>query len=206
MTIDAIRADELVPIVKHVIDQSHIDSLEWQVSPISGVMGNDHTGGLGLVRLHGVAHHAGRSHSWSMVLKRFDGKATPRYPGDTCRKPDAWNYWKREILAFESGILAELNGSLVAPRCYAITEHPNHEWRLWLEDIQEQPKAWSINRHGLAARHLGQFNGAYLAGRELPPAQPWFYRGHPRSRDWCGEPPPRGRVAAPNRPAQRCGP
>jgi hypothetical protein len=37
-------------------------------------------------------------------------------------------------------------------------------------------------RHGLAARHLGQFNGAYLAGHPLPPAQPWMLWG--RTRQW----------------------
>ena len=62
------------------------------------------------------------------------------------------------------------------------TEHPNDEWRIWLEDIQETPKTWTVERHGIAARHLGQFNGAYLTGRPLPAEQPWLYRG--RAREW----------------------
>ena len=125
-----------------------------------------------------------------MVLKRFDGSNVFGNVDDTSRNPGAWNYWKREILAFESDILARLRGSFVAPRCYAITEHPNDEWRLWLEDIQEQPKTWSMARHGLATRHLGQFNGAFLAGRELPPVRPWFYSGHPRPGNWMEIIPP----------------
>jgi len=51
-----------------------------------------------------------------------------------------------------------------------------------LEDIQETATTWSMERHGIAARHLGQFNGIYRAGHALPAAQPWMYRG--RARDW----------------------
>ena len=41
--------------------------------------------------------------------------------------------------------------------------------RLWLEHVEEDGDTrWSIDRWALAARRLGQFNGAYLAGRPLP--------------------------------------
>jgi hypothetical protein len=37
-------------------------------------------------------------------------------------------------------------------------------------------------QHGLSARHLGEFNGAYLAGYPLPEAKSWLTRG--RTREW----------------------
>ena len=52
-------------------------------------------------------------------------------------------------------------------RCFSgqcRTEHPNDEWRIWLEDIQETPKTWTVERHGIAARHLGQFTGPTSRG------------------------------------------
>jgi hypothetical protein len=96
--------------------------------------------------------------------------------------PADWAYWKREILAYQSGLLDDLPGDLLAPRCFGVVEHPGEEFWIWLEDIpQEDNSNWSLERYGLAARHLGQFNGAYLNGYPLP-NQPWLSRG--RIRDW----------------------
>ena len=54
---------------------------------------------------------------------------------------------------------------------------------LWLEDIVEAyATPWPLERYGLAARHLGAWQGTYLAGRPLPDA-PWLTRGWLRS--WC---------------------
>ena len=40
--------------------------------------------------------------------------------------------------------------------------------------------AWPLSRYGPAARHLGQFNGAYLVGRPVPTGR-WLARGWLRS-------------------------
>lgn len=89
------------------------------------------------------------------------------------------------MLAYQSGLLANLPGSLSAPRCYGIAEYPGEEFWIWLEDIQQPADEWTLERHSLAARHLGQFNGAYLAGYPLPEAQPWLTWG--RTREWLSE-------------------
>jgi hypothetical protein len=119
-----------------------------------------------------------------VVVKTISKPDSAHDPTGTVHIPSAWNYWKREILAYQSGLLADLTGNLIAPRCYGVAEHPNGKWRIWLEDITENPARWTLDRHGSAARHLGQFNGVYLTGRPLPPEQPWIYRG--RNRDWIG--------------------
>ena len=91
--------------------------------------------------------------------------------------PSRWNYWKREVLTYDSGVLAELDGTFVAPQCFSVTQDADSRWYVWLEDIQVDETLWTMARHGLTARHLGQFNGIYFAQRRLPDAQPWFYRG-----------------------------
>ncbi|HZG67862.1 MAG TPA: hypothetical protein VEZ12_14040, partial [Herpetosiphonaceae bacterium] len=84
--------------------------------------------------------------------------------------------WKREVLAYQSGILEDLGGGLVVPRVYAVMERPGGMVWLWLEDIVEAyATPWPLERYGLAARHLGAWQGTYLAGRPLPDA-PWLAR------------------------------
>jgi len=182
LSMQALQRSELAPVVSLVIGGPHIELLDWQVQPIAGIAGSQASGGLGLFRLIGSATAHGNVFPWSVIVKVVGGSNPIGDPSGTNQIPSAWNYWKREILAYRSGILAELRGNLVAPRCYAITEQPDDEWRIWLEDVQETTTTWTFERHGIAARHLGQFNGSYLAGHVLPPEQPWMYRG--RARDW----------------------
>jgi hypothetical protein len=103
---------------------------------------------------------------WSLVLKWF------RPVG---RDDPTWlTYWRREILAYRSGLLEELPGGVAAPRCFGTTELPDGAVGLWLEEIVEtQPGRWPLERFALAARHLGQFNGHYLRTGDVP-VQPWL--------------------------------
>jgi len=79
----------------------------------------------------------------------------------------------REILAYRSGLLADLPGQLRAPRLIDIDEDDAAVW-LWLEDLKDvYARRWPLEQFGLAARHLGQFNGAYLVSR-APPTDPWL--------------------------------
>jgi hypothetical protein len=98
--------------------------------------------------------------------------------GAASASPRAPNYWKREYLAYASGLLADLPpGGLRAPRCLGAEERPGEEAWLWLEALQEaSPGPWPLTRYAQAARHAGRFNGAYLTGRPLP-AVPWLSAG-----------------------------
>lgn len=147
-----------------------------------GMNAGGFAGVLGLARLVGTAQVGEQRLPWSVVVKRSRKPDASQDPWGTAHDPAALNYWQREILAYQSGILGGLAGNLVAPRCYAVTEDAHGEWRIWLEDIEESPKQWTLARYGSAARHLGHFSGAYLTGRPLPPERPWSYRG--RSHDW----------------------
>jgi len=79
----------------------------------------------------------------------------------------------REILAYRSGLLVDLPGPLRAPRVLDIDEVDSAIW-LWLEDVKDiYARRWPLEQFGLAARHLGLFNGAYLVSHALP-TDPWL--------------------------------
>ena len=88
-----------------------------------------------------------------------------------------WNSdWRREADVYASGFLDRLPPGIGAPRVYAIDESAA-EISLWLEEIVESVPVWPLSRYAIAARDLGRFNGAYLAGR-TPPERP------PLGSDW----------------------
>jgi hypothetical protein len=92
--------------------------------------------------------------------------------------PAHWYYWRREPLAYESGLVASFSGGLRGPHCYVAAEGPGEQVRLWLEDVGARPApGWPLERYGVAARHLGRAQGAFLVDRPLPD-EPWL------SRDW----------------------
>lgn len=196
LPIPALTHAELQPIVAQVLDLPQVDVAEWHVTPVAGAAGSVNQGGRGLFRVQGQAtaqvptaesaaraDRAGAALPWSVVVKVFGTPDAASTPGDTTMNPTAADYWQREILTYRSGMLAGIHGGLTVPRCYGVVEHAQHEWRVWLEDVAETSKIWTLTRHSTAARHLGRFNGAYLAGRPLPPAYPWLCRG--RTREWA---------------------
>jgi hypothetical protein len=112
---------------------------------------------------------------WSLIAKGASGAAK-----SGSSDPAAPEYWKRETLVYQTGLLAKLPGGLTAPRCFAIQEPMPDEWWLWIEDIRESSSRWTLDQYSLAARHLGQFNGAYLVSHPLPDFHPWLTRGRLR--------------------------
>jgi hypothetical protein len=114
--------------------------------------------------LHGTALVAGLERPWRLALKVLAPVAGQDDPAHTV-------YWKREGLLYGSGVLADLPPGIRAPRCYRCEEQADGSVWLWLEHVRddaEQP--WATERWRLIARRLGQFNGAYLAGRPFPSA------------------------------------
>lgn len=155
--------------VRQALGSPSAEISHWEHTPISYV--NTEESNLGLRRFEGGANDKGAARPWSIVLKAV------RAPlNDT--DPTHWNYHRREILAYQSRLLTDLPGGLQAPRCFGVTEYSEGVCWLWLEDVLDSVSLpWSLAEYGLAARHLGQFNGAYAAEHPLP-ALPWL------SRDW----------------------
>ena len=164
----------ITPLVRHAMHSPTVEVSDWSIHPIHSGDGE----GLGLYRFVGSGKDRGQPVGWSVILKAFGAPAEGGEEGD-------WNYWKREAMAYRSGLLDDFPGGLAAPRCLGVEELAEGIVRLWLEDVAPAEEApWSLDRYALAARHLGQFNGAYLAEYSLPDA-PWL------STNWL-----RGWVAA----------
>ena len=95
----------------------------------------------------------------------------------------------REILAYRSSLLAGLPGHLRAPRVLRIEEGDDGNFWLWLEAVSDAyGRRWPLAQLGLAARHLGAFNGAYLVSRALP-TEPWLNGWLARRRTGSGPSP-----------------
>lgn len=138
----------------------------WEAQPLRGGSGAGAAGGeSALYVLAGTARVGAAERPWSVVLKVLA-------PVDRLDDPTHPRYWKREPLLYRSGLLDDLPGDLRAPRCYGCDELADGTVWLWLEEIREEgERAWPLARWALAARHLGQLNGAYLTQRPLPHAR-----------------------------------
>jgi len=124
-------------------------------------------------RFAGEARDADETVPWSLVLKVIG-----RLPNRD--DPASRDYWKREPLAYQSGLLDELSGGLAAPRCFGVVERLGDEFRLWLEEVKDEiGPEWPLEHYGIVARHLGRFNGSYLVGRAVP-SHPWLRGGRLR--------------------------
>jgi hypothetical protein len=139
--------------------------IDWKNEVLHGANFNSKT-----YRFSGSACSRGETLAWSLILKTIcspDGKDDPT----------SLDYWKREALAYQSGLLDNLPGGLRTPRCFKIVEQPDLEVWLWLEEIIDEGQAsWSLDKYGKIAHLLGQFNGAYFKERSLP-TQPWLAKG-----------------------------
>jgi Phosphotransferase enzyme family len=104
-----------------------------------------------------------------VVGERPDGH--PRWPAS--RDQSHPYYWRREALAYTSGLLDRLGGGLRAPACRAAVERPDGSVALWLEDVPE-PSEWTPGMLGGVARRLGSTQADFAA--DLP-SEPWLSRG-----------------------------
>jgi hypothetical protein len=161
----------LTEVVRRDQQEPDLEVTDWTVRPLSnkGVINPD-----GLFLFSGEARAGEATRPWSVVLKRL------KKPDREQQPHEMW-YWKREVSAAQSGLLDELPGPVVAPRCYGTREFEDSAW-LWMEHIHDaRGGPWTLDDFAFAAKQLGQFNGAYLTGTLLPSAS-WFC--HKLVRQW----------------------
>jgi hypothetical protein len=92
---------------------------------------------------------------------------------------DHRNYWKREWLAFDSGLLDSLPGELRAPYCRLTSQPDDDECWIWMEDLAGRTgPTLLLDDYDAVARALGTTQGAYATGGAPLPEHPWL------SRDW----------------------
>jgi hypothetical protein len=168
-------AAALTPIVRRALGRRSAVPVTWRWAdlPYAGYLP-----GRRLVRADGTARVREGTVPWAAVVKIV---APPVAGGGAG--------WDREARAYRSGLLRRLPGGLVAPRLLHLGRAAGAVW-LWLECVRDAfGGRWPLAHYGVAARHLGRFNGAYLGERAVPPRR-WLRRdwaaGHSEPRHWAG--------------------
>ena len=163
----AIDQAMLIPLVRSASGSETVRVNGWECEQLHGGIGV----GTAIYRFSGKGYDRGQKVPWSLILKTL-------CPLGDNANPSAWNYYKREADAYQSGLLDDLPGGLVAPRCFGVVEHQDGACWIWLEDVEDEiGSRWPLEHYGVAAHHAGQLNGAYLVERSLP-SWPWL------SSDW----------------------
>ncbi|WP_162848552.1 phosphotransferase [Paenibacillus nanensis] len=166
------KRDRIYDCVKTIL-KDELESLHVTCDDVGYKTPNFTTAGL--YRLHGKGIlHNNEEKSWKIMIKVI--------------KPDSGeknlarhhNYWRREALVLESGILQELPDSIQAAACYLVEESPDGTLWLWMEYMDGEYAA-TMEQFSFIARQLGLFNGAYVTGEKALPAYDWICKGWLRS-------------------------
>jgi len=115
-----------------------------------------------VTRLAGRARAGGREHAFSLIRKEFRPLSGGRHAAGAL-DPRHWAYWRREPLAYASGVLPRGPG-LAAPRCYGVVAAAG-----FLQDVGPAGESARV-----AARRLGEWHASapipevpWLAGHQL---------------------------------------
>ncbi len=177
----SINKSRLSAVVRQALNRNNFQIQGWRARNLDGRVGNPIS--LGLYRFEGVGVDHSDWLDWSVILKVIQSPSNLGYSIDgDGNNPTQWNYWKRELLVYQSGWLEGLPEGISAPHCYEAVEMPGSIAGMWLEDIKDTyASSWPLHRYALTARHLGRLNGIYLSRRALPTFS-WLSRQ--RNRQW----------------------
>jgi hypothetical protein len=164
-----IRDSDLVAPVRRLLGGDAVAIAGWSAEPIAGGAGET----LGVWRVTGEATVDGEAAPFTVILK---GWPAP----DAAPDPTAWDSPHRELRACASGFLGDLPGGITAPRCLGEMERADGTIWAWMTPMSTSALArWELEHFALVARRMGQFNGAYLAGRRHPRGD-WVSHGWTR--------------------------
>ena len=177
---NALDSVMLTEVARRALNDAGAQLVDWALIPLSHEKVIETTGGI--YRVQGQALADGAVKPWTAVLKVVRRSLE--------QKDEAifhWDDWRRELLAYQTGLLSELPAGIRAPRCYGVRETRDGGW-IWMEDVQEPVgKVWTLNEFQRAARGLGRFAGAYLVGQAVP-ARNWLcqsiFRGMLGDEEW----------------------
>jgi hypothetical protein len=149
-------------------------------------LGNAATGGIWRVR--------GTAGSAILKAARLPARGDRDWAFATSDEPDHWNYWRREAVAYESGLAASAyaSGGIAAPAMLEVNARADVGVELWLADVAGTAGwDWPVPRLARFAYELGVAQ-AHWAGRV--PDLAWL------SRRWLAQylaegPPRLARVA-----------
>jgi len=160
-----VNAETLTPFVRRALHSDATQITIWDRQQMRGGVGL----GTSVHRFSCQARDGDQTHTWSLILKVL-------HPVPGHDEPSHWFNWQREAAAYRSGWLDDLPGGIAAPCCFGVDDMLDGCYWLWLDEVQDDiGRKWPLEHYGVAARHLGQFNGAYLV-RESWPTHRWLSR------------------------------
>lgn len=160
----------LTQVVRQDQHSPEFEVLDWSVHTLStrGAQAPD-----GVLYVTGTGCDNAGTRPWSVALK-----IVQRPEKD---EPIHWQgYWRRELLAYTSGLLDHLPGPVVPAQCHYASEETDRVW-LWMELLTDaMDSRWTINEYTFAAEQLGRLNGT-CAVHQIRPNFPWLARHHART-------------------------
>jgi len=99
--------DALRRVVVRLVGDPEAEPVSPRVQRLVGGDGQ----GLGVYRVSGSAHAGDQAQSWSAIVKVL--------PHNAGQPPDHWCYSAREVLAYRSGLIANLPAGLDSPKYLA---------------------------------------------------------------------------------------
>jgi hypothetical protein len=136
--------------------------------PLTHGLGNAATGGIWRVR--------GTAGSAVLKVARLPAPTEPARAFPTSDEPDHWNYWRREALAYQTGLAATAyaDAGIAAPELLEANTRADGGVELWLANVAGTPGwDWPVPRLARFAYELG-VSQARWAGRV--PDLPWLSR------------------------------
>jgi hypothetical protein len=157
-------------LVRNALQDRQARLVSWRAAAMTGG-----ASGSELYLVSGEAASHGTVVPWSLILKMFNHEGEGWQESST--DPAAWDFWKREWLAYEAQWVQDLHEGLVAPRRFGSGELGETAVWVAMEDLRGlDSRPWTTHHFVTCARHLGEFNGRHLAGGD-PPEDWWLSRG-----------------------------
>jgi hypothetical protein len=169
---------ELIPPLRRMYASDNVVVIEAESQAPAGIG----TTGAAVVRLAGSAVVDGQHRPWSLIRKRLvSPESRQADPSARQEAPSGVNYWKREFALYQSGLLDALPDGFSAPLCFHV-EETSDACTFWMEEVGDEIPIWPLSGYGVAAQHLGLFNGLSLTTQPLP-TYPWFTVDIQRQRE-----------------------
>src|SRR5262249_54285872 len=107
----------------------------WRCEPLAHTANSSATRGLWRVRSVSSTGVTSEPPAWSVVLKVVHHSTEGHPYWLSSDDPEDPMYWKREPLAYASGLPSSLGDSFRGPRLYRMSEQADGVVLLWLEDV-----------------------------------------------------------------------
>lgn len=164
--------DSLRLSLSHHIENKALEIVDCHVAPLHK---NVNFTTYGIYRFHGTANVDHQLIAWSIILKII--KPDSEEKNETSHH----NYWKREALVHDAGVLSNVPKVISVPKCYLIEEKTDGTVWIWLEEIRaDNDRPFSEDEWAFIARQVGFFNGSYISNIPFP-TEPWICRQWLRS-------------------------